>query len=114
MFARIRGFSITLKRKRLNPQKNASTMFGQKSIWRVAVTITLIAALAVMSVGVVCHSHVDCSPSTCPLCHIVIAPSLVEMPANVMILVGERPELPSTLLVTSCARRQLPARAPPA
>ncbi len=100
--------------KRFDPVNLASNMSGRTRIWRVIVAVLLIAAVTSTMVGVVCHSHVNCSPSTCPLCHMVIAPSLVGIPANVLILLGARPESKSTPFVARTARQQLPARAPPA
>jgi hypothetical protein len=89
-------------------------MPGRSRIWRVVVPIVLIAAVLVMTVGVVCHTHTDCSPSTCPICHLVIAPTAAGAPSNVFVLIGEKPEPQIARLFFSFARRQIPARAPPA
>ncbi|HJU11399.1 MAG TPA: hypothetical protein VJ728_11005 [Candidatus Binataceae bacterium] len=89
-------------------------MPGRTTIWRVVVPIVLIAAVLAMTFGVVCHSHVGCSPSTCPICHYVVAPSAAGIPQNALIAVGERPDPQPAHFVICSARRQIPARAPPA
>jgi hypothetical protein len=76
--------------------------------------IVLIAAMITMTVGVVCHSHTDCSACPCPLCHLVVAPSLADLPSNVLTPLGERLEPQVTPFVACSAQRRIPARAPPA
>ena len=78
------------------------------------VPVVLIAAMLTMAFGVVCHSHVNCSPSTCPICHYVVAPSLGGPPQNVVIPIGERPEPQPPHLAICSASRLISARAPPA
>ncbi|HET7103080.1 MAG TPA: hypothetical protein VFI20_03240 [Terracidiphilus sp.] len=78
------------------------------------VPLVLIAAVLVMTVGAVCHTHTNCSPGTCPFCHLVIAPSMAANPADVMIPIGEGPQPQSLDLVIGAVHRQIPARAPPA
>lgn len=89
-------------------------MPGRTRFWRVVVPIVLVAAMLTMTFGVVCHSHTDCSPAACPLCHMVVAPSLAGIPSNALILIGERPEPQPMQFVAFSAQRQIPARAPPA
>jgi hypothetical protein len=89
-------------------------MPGENRFWRMVVPIVLIAAMLTMTIGVVCHNHVNCSPNTCPICHYVVAPSVGGIAQAVLILIGKRPEPQSTHLVFCSARRQIPARAPPA
>lgn len=89
-------------------------MPGRSTIWRVVVPVLLIAAMVTMSVGLVCHSHTDCSACTCQLCHLVVAPSLVDPPSNALVTVGERPEAQPLAEAVCSDSRQIPARAPPA
>lgn len=89
-------------------------MPDHKRFWRLVVPIVLIAAVMAMTLGVVCHSHVNCSPGACPLCHLVIAHSQDGIRAHALILLGEKPESQSAYFVAGSAPRQIPARAPPA
>jgi len=89
-------------------------MLDHKRFWCLVVPIVLIAAVMAMTLGVVWHSHVNCSPGTCPLCHLVIAHSHDGIRAYALIPLGERPETQSTYFVAGSAPRQIPARAPPA
>ncbi|MGH9589500.1 MAG: hypothetical protein ACRD25_03860 [Terracidiphilus sp.] len=106
--------SVTLLPKRFDPTNSAYKMPGRTRIWRVVVPIVLIAAMLTMAVGVVCHSHTNCTPSTCPICHYLVAPSLAGPPQNVLIPLGEGPEPQPSHFVLCSARRQISARAPPA
>lgn len=89
-------------------------MPDQKRIWRSIVPVALLLLVLATTFGMICHSHVDCSPSTCPLCHLTIAPSLPGDCAQALILESAGPDLQHPRLIAQFVVPQLPPRAPPA
>ena len=96
------------------PSARTHKMPDRKAIWRVVVPVVLIAAVIALTLGVACHSHVNCTPSTCPLCHLAIAYSVGTIRAYVLMPIGQRLEPQTKSMVARLAPRQIPARAPPA
>jgi hypothetical protein len=88
-------------------------MFDQKQIWRVVVPVVLMVLLLGMTVGILFHHHAGSSTDSCPLCHLVIAPSLAGIGDYVLVPIGTGPGQQSIRLIAYTTTPQIPARAPP-
>ncbi|HUX44543.1 MAG TPA: hypothetical protein VMV57_07320 [Terracidiphilus sp.] len=89
-------------------------MPDQKPNWRILIPVLLIVLLLGTTFGAVCHTHVNCSPLNCPLCHLAIEPSVAGAPSNCMITAGSGPEVEPVRQMARMAVQRIPARAPPA
>jgi len=88
-----------------------------KRAWRVVALVAILAVVIGTTAGELWHRHVNCSPETCPICH--LSHQVVELPvaaASTQILVpaGRQTESPRPTVTARFVVSHLPARAPPA
>ena len=89
-------------------------MSEQKQIWRVVVPIALLVLVVGTTFGMAWHHHANSSPDTCPLCHLIFAPSLAGIRSCLPVPAGTGPTPHYISLIAYSAPRQIPSRAPPA
>ncbi len=94
--------------------KFTSKMSDQKRIWCVVVPIVLLVLLLGATLGVVWHHHANSASDTCSLCHLVIAPMVAGIRANLLVPMGAASTPQYISFIAQSAMPQIPARAPPA
>lgn len=103
----------------VSPASMTSPINGSngKRAWRVVALVAILAVVIGTTAGELWHRHVNCSPETCPICH--LSHQVVELPvaaASTQILVpaGRQTEPPRPTVIARFVVSHLPARAPPA
>ena len=112
--ARVRTYATLLANAARHLACTPKRMPDRKRFWRVVIPIVLIVLLMTTTLGMVWHNHVNCTPGTCPLCHMAIEPPVAGVGACAMVLAGAGPESQCNNFAARTATRQVPARAPPA
>jgi hypothetical protein len=88
-----------------------------KRVWRLVALIAILAVVIGTTAGELWHRHVNCSPETCPICH--LSHQVVELPvaaasAQILVPAGRQTEPPRPVFTARFVVSHLPVRAPPA
>jgi hypothetical protein len=110
---------LALHYRRVSPASMTSPISGSngKRVWRLVALIAILAVVIGTTAGELWHRHVNCSPETCPICH--LSHQAVELPvaaasAQTLVIAGQRTEPSRPAFPARFVVSHLPVRAPPA
>jgi hypothetical protein len=88
-------------------------MPGPTRIWRVIVSVLLIALVLTTAMGMVWHHHDQCRAGNCTLCHMVIAPPAAAVGTIGLVPATAECTVWENSFVSRCRVNESSPRAPP-
>jgi hypothetical protein len=90
---------------------------NRRSIWRLTVSIAILALVIGTTLGEVWHRHVNTTPENCPICHLshqAVEPAVASARVEKLVPEGPGPEPLMAAVLPRVVGHHVPARAPPA
>lgn len=104
---------IALSIEEVEAFKGSLAMTDPMRFWRVIVSALLIALVLATTMGMVCHSHDQCSAGNCTLCHLQIVSPTAGIGTIGLALVPPEYAVRENRFISRCSASEKPPRAPP-